>query len=215
RGTAGREHQGARGVQGGAGGEARYAAGGEARDRPAREAGRGAGGEVRGGGGRQEAVDAEAGRLHRRGHCDPEPLGGGSHAGEPRPTRLRCRRAAGPAGRWHLVPPARGTLRERGAGGAGEAEAARPGGRLPCLRGLAMSAALPRGPAWGRRAGTVWPPREDYRGLIERGNLIPVSREILADLETPVSAFLKIHRGPYGFLLESVQGGERWGRFSF
>jgi anthranilate synthase component 1 len=34
-------------------------------------------------------------------------------------------------------------------------------------------------------------------------------------LETPVSAFLKIHRGPYGFLLESVQGGERWGRFSF
>jgi anthranilate synthase component 1 len=42
-----------------------------------------------------------------------------------------------------------------------------------------------------------------------------VSREILADLETPVSAFLKIHRGPYGFLLESVQGGERWGRFSF
>jgi anthranilate synthase component 1 len=51
--------------------------------------------------------------------------------------------------------------------------------------------------------------------LCERGNLIPVSREILADLETPVSAFLKIHRGPYGFLLESVQGGERWGRFSF
>jgi anthranilate synthase component 1 len=51
--------------------------------------------------------------------------------------------------------------------------------------------------------------------LCERGNLIPVSREILADLETPVSAFLKIHRGAYGFLLESVQGGERWGRFSF
>jgi anthranilate synthase component 1 len=61
----------------------------------------------------------------------------------------------------------------------------------------------------------VWPPREDFHGLIGRGNLIPVSREILADLETPVSAFLKVHRGPYGFLLESVQGGERWGRFSF
>jgi len=61
----------------------------------------------------------------------------------------------------------------------------------------------------------VWPPREDFHGLIGRGNLIPISREILADLETPVSAFLKVHRGPYGFLLESVQGGERWGRFSF
>jgi anthranilate synthase component I len=65
------------------------------------------------------------------------------------------------------------------------------------------------------RSGALWPPREDFRALCERGNLIPVSREILADLETPVSAFLKIHRGPYGFLLESVQGGERWGRFSF
>jgi anthranilate synthase component 1 len=65
------------------------------------------------------------------------------------------------------------------------------------------------------RGGTPWPPREDVRALAEHGNLIPVTREILADLETPVSAFLKIHRGPYGFLLESVQGGERWGRFSF
>jgi anthranilate synthase component 1 len=78
-----------------------------------------------------------------------------------------------------------------------------------------MSVALPKAPAWGRRVGAVWPPREDFRGLIEGGNLIPLSRDILADLETPVSAFLKIHRGPYGFLLESVQGGERWGRFSF
>src|SRR5262249_16086183 len=89
------------------------------------------------------------------------------------------------------------------------------GRRLACLRGFAMSGALPRAPAWGRGAGAVWPPREDFHGLIGRGNLIPVSREILADLETPVSAFLKVHRGPYGFLLESVQGGERWGRFSF
>ena len=78
-----------------------------------------------------------------------------------------------------------------------------------------MNRTLPRAPGWGRGAGAVWPPREDFHGLIGRGNLIPVSREILADLETPVSAFLKVHRGPYGFLLESVQGGERWGRFSF
>src|SRR4029453_11418690 len=65
------------------------------------------------------------------------------------------------------------------------------------------------------RGGAPWPPRGDFRALCERGNLIPVSREILADLETPVSAFLKIHRGPYGFPLESVQGAERWGPFSF
>ena len=64
-------------------------------------------------------------------------------------------------------------------------------------------------------AGGPWPPRDQFRALAERGDLIPVSREILADLETPVSAFLKIHRGPYGFLLESVRGAERWGRFSF
>jgi anthranilate synthase component 1 len=67
----------------------------------------------------------------------------------------------------------------------------------------------------GSRAGAPWPSRDEFRTLAQGADLIPVSREILADLETPVSAFLKIHRGPYGFLLESVQGGERWGRFSF
>lgn len=43
---------------------------------------------------------------------------------------------------------------------------------------------------------------------------IPVSREILADLETPVSSYLKLARGPYSYLFESVQGGEKWGRYS-
>jgi anthranilate synthase component 1 len=47
------------------------------------------------------------------------------------------------------------------------------------------------------------------------GNLIPVYHEILADMETPVSAFRKIDRGNYAFLLESVEGGEKWGRYSF
>jgi anthranilate synthase component 1 len=61
----------------------------------------------------------------------------------------------------------------------------------------------------------VWPSRADFVGLARSGRSVPVCREILADLETPVSAFLKIHRGPYGFLLESVHGGERWGRYSF
>ena len=44
---------------------------------------------------------------------------------------------------------------------------------------------------------------------------MPINREILADLETPVSAFLKIDRGRHAFLLESVEGGEKWGRYSF
>jgi anthranilate synthase component 1 len=65
------------------------------------------------------------------------------------------------------------------------------------------------------RTGPTWPAREDLPALAREGNLIPVCREILADLETPVSAFLKTHRGPYGFLLESVEGGEKWGRYSF
>ena len=65
------------------------------------------------------------------------------------------------------------------------------------------------------RTGATYPSREDFLGLVQQGNLIPVVREILADLETPVSAFLKVHRGPYGFLLESVEHGDTWGRYSF
>ncbi|MFY9270009.1 MAG: hypothetical protein WAO55_09715, partial [Candidatus Manganitrophaceae bacterium] len=49
----------------------------------------------------------------------------------------------------------------------------------------------------------------------KEGNLIPVYREILADTETPVSAFLKVAEGEYAYLLESVEGGEKWGRYSF
>jgi len=51
--------------------------------------------------------------------------------------------------------------------------------------------------------------------LQRQGNIVPVYREVIADMETPVSAFLKIHRGGYAFLLESVEGGERLGRYSF
>ena len=45
-------------------------------------------------------------------------------------------------------------------------------------------------------------------------NRIPVSREVLADCETPLSAYLKLAAGPYSYLLESVHGGEKWGRYS-
>ena len=63
--------------------------------------------------------------------------------------------------------------------------------------------------------GNYTPSLPDVRKLTGRGNVVPVYREVRADLETPVSAFLKIARGPYSFLLESVEGGERQGRYSF
>ena len=43
---------------------------------------------------------------------------------------------------------------------------------------------------------------------------IPVVREVLADLDTPLSAYRKLAAAPYSCLFESVQGGERWGRYS-
>src|SRR6185436_1285896 len=59
------------------------------------------------------------------------------------------------------------------------------------------------------------PDYEEFERLASKGNLVPVYRDILADLETPVSAFLKIDEGGDAFLLESVEGGETWGRYSF
>ncbi len=51
--------------------------------------------------------------------------------------------------------------------------------------------------------------------LAEQGyNRIPVAREILADLDTPLSTYLKLADSPYSYLLESVQGGDKWGRYS-
>ena len=45
-------------------------------------------------------------------------------------------------------------------------------------------------------------------------NHIPVTRELLVDMDTPLSAYYKLAMGPYSYLLESVQGGEKWGRYS-
>ncbi len=56
---------------------------------------------------------------------------------------------------------------------------------------------------------------DEFRALAKKGNLIPLYREILADYETPVSAFTKIDHGPSAYLLESVEGGENWARYSF
>jgi anthranilate synthase component 1 len=57
---------------------------------------------------------------------------------------------------------------------------------------------------------------EEFKELARRGTFVPVCKEIVADLLTPVSAFLKIaEHADYAFLLESVEGGEHVGRYSF
>ena len=59
------------------------------------------------------------------------------------------------------------------------------------------------------------PTKKEFIAKAREGNLIPVYKEIMADLETPLSAFLKLERGKYSYLLESVEGGEKVGRYSF
>jgi anthranilate synthase component 1 len=57
--------------------------------------------------------------------------------------------------------------------------------------------------------------QQDFTALAAQDyNRIPVSREVLADLETPLSAYRKLAEGPYSYFFESVQGGEKWGRYS-
>ncbi len=59
------------------------------------------------------------------------------------------------------------------------------------------------------------PTLKEFLHLSKKGNVIPVYKEINADLDTPVSAFLKIKQGDYSFLLESVEGQEKIARYSF
>ena len=59
------------------------------------------------------------------------------------------------------------------------------------------------------------PDRSGFFDLARRGRLCFVYREVLADSDTPVSAYAKLGRGPYSFLLESVVGGEKWAAYSF
>ena len=62
----------------------------------------------------------------------------------------------------------------------------------------------------------IQPSREQIGALFQRGDLIPVYKTLLADLETPVSVYLKLTQmGQVSFLLESVEGGEQVGRYSF
>ena len=57
--------------------------------------------------------------------------------------------------------------------------------------------------------------KKDFDNYAAQGfNRIPLMREVLADLDTPLSVYLKLACGPYSYLFESVQGGEKWGRYS-
>ena len=59
------------------------------------------------------------------------------------------------------------------------------------------------------------PEPHEFGRLAAQGNLVPVVREILADLDTPLSLFRALDDGSTSFLLESVEGGEKWARYSF
>jgi anthranilate synthase component 1 len=61
----------------------------------------------------------------------------------------------------------------------------------------------------------IRPTREEFRALAERYSVVPVWQELLADLTTPVAAFSRVVGNEPGFLLESVEHGDRWGRWSF
>ena len=60
-----------------------------------------------------------------------------------------------------------------------------------------------------------FPDLQTFAALAAQGNLIPVYREIMADMDTPVTAFKKIDDGSYSFLLESIEGGRSGGVIPF
>ncbi|MBI4743726.1 MAG: anthranilate synthase component I [Actinobacteria bacterium] len=60
-----------------------------------------------------------------------------------------------------------------------------------------------------------YPLKDEFVNLAKDFNLIPVYKEIIADMDTPVSAFSKLGKSEYSFLLESVEGGEKIARYSF
>ncbi|HID98495.1 MAG TPA: anthranilate synthase component I [Thermodesulfobacteriaceae bacterium] len=59
------------------------------------------------------------------------------------------------------------------------------------------------------------PDLAQFRKLASKANIIPIWKEIAVDYDTPVSLFSKLGRNKYSFLLESLEGGEKWGRYSF
>lgn len=57
--------------------------------------------------------------------------------------------------------------------------------------------------------------RTAFAASAHAGGMVPVAREVVLDADTAITAFAKLHRGEFGFLLESLQGGERWARYTF
>src|SRR6476646_8094885 len=75
---------------------------------------------------------------------------------------------------------------------------------------------MPRNGGWRSLRAMKITSFDEFKELARRGTFVPVCKEIVADLLTPVSAFLKIaEHADYAFLLESVEGGEHVGRYSF
>jgi anthranilate synthase component I len=70
-------------------------------------------------------------------------------------------------------------------------------------------------PTLGPDLPPLSPTREEFHALASQGNLVPIFTELAADLDTPLSAFLRLRPGPYAFLLESVEGDQKWARYSF
>src|SRR5712671_6298394 len=65
------------------------------------------------------------------------------------------------------------------------------------------------------RAAMYFPTQNEFLKLAAQGNLVPVARRLLADIETPLSGYRKIRGTGESFLFESVEGGEHLGRYSF
>jgi anthranilate synthase component 1 len=79
---------------------------------------------------------------------------------------------------------------------------------------MAVGPKVPRPFFWSREL-KIKPSFSEFKEMAQQGNLIPVYREFLADTETPVSGYLKLRNDSYSYLLESADGGKRWGRYSF
>src|SRR5947209_7172963 len=126
--------------------------------------------------------------------------------------------------RTRALPPATGSVRSRRSCSSSRAKSSptRSSGRFRrpnSERSWTLSPDTPRG---GDRISTsgivipsLSPTRDEFRALAAQGNLVPVFAELPADLDTPLSAYLRLRPGPYSFLLESVEGGEVWARYSF
>src|SRR3989475_2558326 len=126
--------------------------------------------------------------------------------------------------RTRALPPATGSVRSRRSCSSSRAKSSptRSSGRFRrpnSERSWTLSPDTPRG---GDRISTsgigipsLSPTRDEFRALAAQGNLVPVFAELPADLDTPLSAYLRLRPGPYAFLLESVEGGEVWARYSF